>query len=62
LADTHWIGGSPEKLEVYGCAAWSPRGGTLTLRNPNDKAQTFSCDVQNIFEIPSGAPTDYILS
>ncbi len=24
LVDTHWIGGDPAKLEVYGYASWSP--------------------------------------
>jgi hypothetical protein len=26
LKDTHWVGGDPGKLEVYGWAAWSPDG------------------------------------
>ncbi len=34
LKDTHWIGGDPDKLEVYGWAAWSPKAGIVTLRNP----------------------------
>jgi hypothetical protein len=55
LADTHWIGGNPEKLEVYGWAAWSPEKGILTLRNPSDKAQSLSLDIGEAFELPAGA-------
>ena len=59
LVDTHWIGGDPAKLEVYGWASWSPRGGIVTLRNPNQVAQTFDLDVQPAFELPSGAAENY---
>jgi hypothetical protein len=30
LKDTHWIGGDPEWLEVYGWASWTPGKGILT--------------------------------
>jgi len=56
LVDTHWIGGDPNKLEVYGWASWSPRAGICTLRNPSDKPQTYSMDVAKAFELPPGAP------
>ncbi len=59
LVDTHWVGGDPAMLEVYGWASWSPRKGILTLRNPSEKAQDFSVDVQRVFELPSGAPQRY---
>jgi len=59
LRDTHWIGGDPRKLEVYGWASWSPAKAILVLRNPNDKPQKFSLDVGKAFEIPSGAPTRF---
>ena len=59
LVDSHWVGGDPKKLEVYGWAAWSPRKGILTLRNPRDKQQAISLDVAEIFELPSGAATSY---
>ena len=59
LVDTHWVGGDPAMLEVYGWASWSPRKGILTLRNPSEKAQDFSVDVQKVFELPSGAPQRY---
>ena len=56
LRDTHWVGGNPVKLEVYGWASWSPKKAILVLRNPSDKAQQFSVDVGQAFEIPAGAP------
>ena len=59
LVDTHWIGGDPQKLQVYGWAAWSPQKGILTLRNPSNKSQTFSIDVGQAFELPPGAPRKY---
>lgn len=55
LVDTHWIGGDPAKLEVYGWASWSPRGGIITLRNPNKVPQSYELDVQSAFELPEGA-------
>ena len=61
LLDTHWIGGVPRKLEVYGYASWSPRKGVLTLRNPDDSAQTFDLDVGKAFELPAEAPQKYKL-
>jgi hypothetical protein len=62
LVDSHWVGGDPLKLEPYGYAAWSPRKGTLMVRNPDDKAQTMSLDVGTVFELPAGAATRYTLS
>ncbi len=61
LVDTHWVGGNPGKLEVYGWASWSPAKGILTLRNPNEKEQTFTVDLNKAFELPAGAATRYIL-
>src|ERR1700757_1379629 len=60
LADTHWIGGDPEKLQVYGWAAWSPEKGILTLRNPGDKPQSFSLDIGQALELPPGAPRKFM--
>jgi len=62
LVDTHWIGGDPRQLEVYGWAAWSPAKGILTLRNPSDKAQSFALDVRDAFELPPGAPAVFRMS
>ncbi|MGA9978337.1 MAG: enterotoxin [Candidatus Sulfotelmatobacter sp.] len=59
LVDTHWIGGDPALLEVYGWASWSPRKGILVLRNPNDKPQDFVVDVNSAFELPPGAARTY---
>jgi hypothetical protein len=59
LVDTHWIGGDPRKLEVYGWASWTPAKAILVLRNPGDKAATYGVDVQEAFEIPAGQPTTY---
>ena len=59
LVDTHWIGGDPAKLAPYGWASWSPRKGIIVLRNPSDKPQMFSLDIQQAWELPSRAPTSY---
>jgi hypothetical protein len=61
LKDTHWIGGDPDQLQVYGWAAWNPQEGILTLRNPSKDPQTFNIDVANIFELQQGDPTSYNL-
>ena len=55
LVDTHWVGGDPRWLEVYGWAAWTPEKAILTLRNPSDKAQDFQLDAAQAFELPAGA-------
>lgn len=60
LKDTHWVGGDPAWLEVYGWASWSPRMGILVLRNPSDKPQSVRIDVKKIFELPAGAPQAYV--
>jgi hypothetical protein len=55
LADTHWVGGDPEQLQVYGWAAWSPQKGIITLRNPSAQPQDFALDIGTAFELPPGA-------
>ncbi len=62
LVDTHWIGGSPRKLEVYGWASWSPKKGIITLRNPSEKEQTFSFSLDKAFELPADAVKSFTLS
>lgn len=62
LIDTHWVGGDPSELEVYGWASWSPEKGIITLRNPSGREQTWSCDAAAVFELPTGAATQYRLS
>lgn len=60
LVDTHWVGGDPVKLEVYGWASWSPRHSILVLRNPSDKPQAFSVDIASVLELPPGIPRTYV--
>ncbi len=60
LRDTHWVGGDPGKLQVYGWASWSPKKAILVLRNPSDKPQKFSVDVGPAFEIPEGTSADFM--
>lgn len=51
LADVHWVGGDPEKGEVYGYAAWrAGRGATLALRNPSARKQVFKVDLNAALE------------
>jgi hypothetical protein len=59
LKDTHWIGGDPAWLEVYGWASWSPKKGILVLRNPSDHPQNIKIDIRDAFELPPGAPQHY---
>jgi hypothetical protein len=59
LVDTHWVGGDPRWLEVYGWAAWSKQKAILTLRNPNSKEQTIVIDIGREFELPAGAAERY---
>jgi hypothetical protein len=61
LADTHWIGGDPLKLEVYGYASWSPRKGVVMLRNPDDQPRDIALDIGTAFELPAGVPRAYTL-
>jgi hypothetical protein len=62
LRDTHWVGGDPGKLEVYGWAAWSKEKAILTLRNPSDQRQSITLDVGRAFELPPGAPHRFLAS
>jgi hypothetical protein len=59
LLDTHWVGGDPRWLQVYGWAAWSPKKAILTLRNPSSVAQQFLVDIGKAFELPADAPSRY---
>ena len=61
LRDTHWVGGNPDRLDVYGWASWAPRKGTLTLRNPSSRTQTIPIDLARTFELPAHAPQRYAL-
>jgi len=57
LKDTHWIGGDPAVLEVYGWAAWSPQKAIVTLRNPSDHAQDFTATLAALLQLPGGDPS-----
>jgi hypothetical protein len=59
LKDTHWVGGNPAWLEVYGWASWTPAKGILVLRNPSDKPQTFRITLKDALELPARAATTY---
>ena len=61
LADTHWIGGDPAKLEVYGYASWSARKAIVMLRNPDDQPRPFTFDVGRALELPPSANDRFIL-
>lgn len=59
LVDTHWVGGDPQKLQIYGWASWTPRKGILTIRNPDDVTKEFAVDIGQAFELPAGAEKSY---
>jgi hypothetical protein len=59
LVDTHWVGGDPKQLQVYGWASWSPKRGIITLRNPNAVQQRFEVDVESVFELPPEATRQF---
>jgi hypothetical protein len=59
LVDTHWLGGDPKQLEVYGWASWSSARGIITLRNPSGEQKRFALDVARAFELPDGAARSY---
>lgn len=54
LRDSHWIGGDPARLEVYGWASWSPGHAIVSLRNPSDQPQEFKLELQQALELPAG--------
>jgi len=59
LVDTHWIGGDPRQLEVYGHAAWASSGSVLSLRNPADRPQVIDVDLAHALELPPSSPPLY---
>jgi hypothetical protein len=59
LCDSHWIGGDPNKGEVYGWASWSTEKGILVLRNPSDQPAAIDIDIATAFELPVGAPRTF---
>ena len=61
LVDTHWIGGDPTALDVYGWASWNKDKAVFGLRNPSDKEQSYYLDLTKNVEIPSGEVTSFTL-
>lgn len=59
LRDTHWIGGDPAALQVYGWAAWTPQKGIIVLRNPSAHVERYSLDAGKAFELPARAGRHY---
>ncbi|HVT97790.1 MAG TPA: enterotoxin, partial [Acidobacteriaceae bacterium] len=59
LEDSHWIGGDPGQLQIYGWAAWSPKGWIITLRNPSNAAQEYSLDLGKALELPPHARSSF---
>ena len=59
LKDSHWIGGDPARLEVYGWASWSREKAILTLRNPSDKPQDFTASLSILLELPADSKPLY---
>ena len=57
LRDSHWIGGDPARLEVYGWASWSPGHAIVALRNPSDRPQAYTLKLADALELPEDAPS-----
>lgn len=54
LVDTHWVGGDPLKLGVYGWASWSPEKSIITLRNSSDQPSELTVNLTDVLEVPRG--------
>ncbi|MFB2829694.1 enterotoxin [Aeromonas jandaei] len=52
MVDSHWVGGDPTKLEIYGWGAWSPEKSFITLRNPSSQPQQFFLEPTRQLEVP----------
>lgn len=59
LVDSHWVGGDPGALQVYGHAAWGAGRGILVLRNPKNETQSIDIDLHEAFELPPRAPQNF---
>jgi hypothetical protein len=59
LKDSHWIGGDPARLEIYGWASWSREKAILTLRNPSDHSQDFTASLSSLLELPADSKPLY---
>jgi hypothetical protein len=65
LTDSHWIGGDPGDghdmqkrgngpKDIYGYASLGKEKGIVILRNPSDKAQTYTLNLDKVLEMPAG--------
>lgn len=54
LIDSHWVGGDPLKLGIYGWASWSKEKSLITLRNSSDKPSELIINLTQALEIPVG--------
>lgn len=45
IKTSRFIGGSPTNAEVYGYSAWTENAGVLSLRNPSNKPQKFTINL-----------------
>lgn len=61
MPDVHWVGGDPERGEVYGYAAWAPKKGTISLRNPGPQPCVYTLGLNEALEVPRGIPGNYRL-
>ncbi|HET7268507.1 MAG TPA: enterotoxin [Oleiagrimonas sp.] len=59
LEDTHWIGGDPGRLDVYGWASWTPVKAIITFRNPSSKPQLAVINLRKQLELPKGAARNF---
>ncbi len=59
LKDSHWVGGDPNWLSVYGWAAWTSKKSILVLRNPSNKAQNITINLRKTLELPTGTLQTY---
>lgn len=62
LRDSHWIGGAPERLDVYGWAAWSAARSIVTLRNPAGTAQDFTLSLRAQLELSASHGSRFAVS
>lgn len=59
LIDSHWVGGDPLKLGIYGWASWSEKKSILTLRNSSDEPRELTINMTEALEIPEGHTTRF---
>ena len=61
FADSHWVGGNPNKNEIYGWASWNGERATLALRNPDDRKTTINIKLKDVLELPEIQNGSYYL-